>query len=74
MKDYIKARLKYQFENYGNNNIGIKTTHYNKRKENGTTLQKKQTFDKLTINDIKLEYLDTSILPEVEQKFKLKKM
>ena len=66
VKDYIKARLKYQFENYGNNNIGIKTNHYNKRKEYGTTLQKKQTFDKLTTNDIKSEYLDTSMLPEVE--------
>ena len=66
VKDYIKARLKYQFENYGNNNMGIKTTHYNKRKEYITTSQKKQNFDILNINDLKGDYLDTSILPEVE--------
>ena len=66
VKDYIKARLKYQFEDYGNNNMGIKTTHYNKRKEYITTSQKKQNFDIVNINDLKGEYLDTSILPEVE--------
>ena len=66
VKDYIKARLKFQFENYGNNNMGIKTIHYNKRKEYGISSQKKQTFDILNINDIKSEYLDTSILPEIE--------
>ena len=66
VKDYIKARLKYQFEDYGNNNMGIKTTHYNKRKEYVTTSQQKQNFDIVNINDLKGEYLDTSILPEVE--------
>ena len=66
VKDYIKARLKYQFENYGKNNLGIKTTHYNKRKDYTASSQKRQNYDELNINNTKGEYLDTSMLPEVE--------
>ena len=69
VKDYIKARLKYKFENFGNNNT-IKTVYNNKRKEinanSSSSSQKKENFNFLYINDIKGEYLDTSVLPEMQ--------
>ena len=68
VKDYIKARLKYKFENFGNNNT-IKTVYNNKRKENNSSSsssQKKENFNFLYINNIKGEYLDTSVLPEIQ--------
>lgn len=69
VKDYIKARLKYKFENLGNNNNTIKTVYNNKRKEinsNSSSSQKNENFNFLYINDIKGEYLDTSVLPEIQ--------
>ena len=59
--DYIKARLKYKFESYGS----VSKTAYsnNKRKDNSC---KKGNFSSLNINDVKGEYLDTSVIPDVE--------
>ena len=58
--DYIKARLKYKFESYGS---ASKTVYSNKRKDNSS---KKGNFSSLNVNDIKGEYLDTSVIPDVE--------
>ena len=58
--DYIKARLKYKFESYGS---ASKTVYSNKRKDNSS---KKGNFSSLNVNDVKGEYLDTSVIPDVE--------
>ena len=58
--DYIKARLKYKLENYGSVS---KTAYSNKRKDNSS---KKGNFSSLNVNDVKGEYLDTSVIPDVE--------
>ena len=60
VNDYIKARLKYKFENLGT--TGVKTIYNNKKKET----QKKENFNTLYINDIKGIYIDTSMLPEID--------
>ena len=63
--DYIKTRLKYKFENYGSSKNLTKTSYSNKRRDN-TNSQNKENFNTLYINDIKGEYIDTSIIPDVE--------
>ena len=60
VNDYIKARLKYKFENLGT--TGVKTIYNNKKKET----PKKENFNTLYINDIKGIYIDTSMLPEID--------
>ena len=59
--DYIKTRLKYKFEN--SNKIATNTTNY-RRKD--ASSQKKEYFPSMVINDSKGEYLDTSIIPQIE--------
>ena len=58
--DYIKARLKYKLESYGSVS---KSAYSNKRKDNSS---KKGNFSSLNVNDVKGEYLDTSVIPDVE--------
>jgi hypothetical protein len=59
--DYIKMRLKYKFENSGK--IVINSAPGSKRKDAST--QKKDNFQIMNINDKNGEYLETSIIPEV---------
>jgi hypothetical protein len=59
--DYIKTRLKYKFENAKTTTTN--TTNY-RRKD--ASSQKKEYFPSMIINDSKGEYLDTSIIPQVE--------
>ena len=59
--DYIKTRLKYKFEN--SNTITTNTTSHRKK---DTSSQKKEYFPNMIINDSKGEYLDTSIIPQIE--------
>jgi hypothetical protein len=59
--DYIKARLKYKFESYGSASKTVYTN--NKRKDNAS---KKGNFSYLNVNEVKGEYLDTSVIPDVE--------
>ena len=59
--DYIKMRLKYKFENSGKMAINT-TTGYKKR----DVSQKKDNFQIMNINDKNGEYLETSIIPEMD--------
>ena len=59
--DYIKMRLKYKFEN--SNTVATTSSNY-KRRENPT--QKKDNFPIININDKNGEYLETSIIPQIE--------
>ena len=63
--DYIKARMKYKFEIYGNINIP-KSAYINSKRKDNSSSNKKGNFSSLIINDIKGEYLDTSVIPDVE--------
>ena len=60
--DYIKMRLKYKFENSGKMVINT-TTGYKKR---DVSSQKKDNFQIMNINDKNGEYLETSIIPEMD--------
>ena len=61
VNDYIKMKLKYKFES---SNTGISTNTNYRRRE--ATSQKKENFQTMIINDSKGEYLETSIIPEIE--------
>ena len=60
--DYIKMRLKYKFENSGK--IAINTTTGYKKRD--VSSQKKENFQIMNINDKNGEYLETSIIPEMD--------
>ena len=60
--DYIKMRLKYKFENSGK--IVINTAPGYKRRD--VSSQKKENFQIMNINDKNGEYLETSIIPEMD--------
>ena len=59
--DYIKMRLKYKFENSNK----VTTTTSNSRRGGGSS-QKKENFPIMNIIDKKGEYLETSIIPQIE--------
>ena len=59
--DYIKMRLKYKFEN--SNTITTATANYKRRE---VPSQKKEHFPIININDKNGEYLETSIIPQIE--------
>ena len=59
--DYIKMRLKYKFENSSASTVA--TSNY-RRKD--ASSQKKEYFPQMVINDKKGEFLETSIIPEIE--------
>ena len=63
--DYIKARLKYKFDVYGNISIPKALYANSKRKDNSNSA-KKGYISSLLINNIKGEYLDTSEIPDIE--------
>ena len=60
--DYIKMRLKYKFENSGK--IAINTAPGYKKRD--ASSQKKDNFQIMNINDKNGEYLETSIIPEMD--------
>ena len=60
--DYIKMRLKYKFENSGK--VVINTAPGYKRRD--VSSQKKENFQIMNINDKNGEYLETSIIPEMD--------
>ena len=65
VSDYIKARLKFNFDNYVNDNIP-KTTYGNYKRKEYSNIQEKENFSSLIVNDIKGQYLDTSVIPDIE--------
>ena len=62
VNDYIKARLKYKFENYGN--AVVKTIYNNKRKD--VSHKKDNNFSTIYVNDNKGIYIDTSMIHDID--------